>query len=228
MNIAEHIVQVIMDTPLGEDPMHHLEMQDFLPWNTYATLVENLPPDTWYKTLAPDSKKGAGTRALMGLGDGSRPWCRDSAQKTWSEVVRALASDAVRAVIFVKFEEVLSQRFNMNLKQLLAMETAPLVRLSRDVEGFYLAPHCDKPSKVVTLQLYLPPDDTQSDLGTSFYKKGSGFGGFDQVRRMPFVPNFAYAFPMTKVGKPSWHGVERIGRIAYPRDSLVLGFHVHD
>lgn len=223
MNVPDHIVTAIHDTTLDEDPMHHIEIYDFLPDDTYWRLVENLPPDSWYKTLSPDSKKGAGTRALMGIND-SPAWCHGSAQGAWHGVVDALSGDFVRMALIYKFHVALSQRFGMDLGQLMTLDTTPLVRLSRDTEGFYLAPHCDKPSKVITLQLYLPPDGTQHGLGTSLY----GPGGKQEVKRMPFIPNFAYAFPMTKIGKPSWHGVERIGKINYPRDSLVFGLHIHD
>jgi hypothetical protein len=219
-DIVEHIVTAIALTELDEDPMHHIEVHDFLPTETYNLLVDNMPPASWYKVLGPDSRKGASTRSLLAIGEDS------PLHPVWRDVHDALAHPYLKEVLFRTFRGALTQRFGASIEKLFAMETALLVRLSRDTEGFHLAPHCDKPSKVVTLQLYLPPDATQRELGTSLY--GQGASGLEEMKRMPFVPNFAYAFPMTKVGKPSWHGVERIGPIAYPRNSLVLGFHIHD
>lgn len=91
----------------------------------------------------------------------------------------------------------------------------PEVALMRDLPGFFISPHPDKPEKLATLQLYLPADDSQKGLGTCFYSDE----GRALALKLLFSPNTGYAF---KVTKDSWHGVQRIPPGSAPRHSLLI------
>lgn len=216
VRVLNHMVGVIQTVPLYTDPMHYIELPRFFPHDIYDRMLAELPPLSDYKILSEDSRKGAGTRAILTF-EGDAPG-------VWGEVVSALTETTFKEALLTKFNKTLTRRFNVKFDDVRVMPFAPLVRLLRDTEGFKIAPHCDKPSKAITLQIYLPPDSSQSHLGTSIYKQGHL--GFQEVRRVPFIPNYGYAFPMTHHDKPSWHGVETVGKLAYPRDSIIFGLHI--
>ena len=69
-----------------------------------------------------------------------------------------------------------------------------------DLDGYAIKPHPDTRRKVLTMQIYLPSDDTQRDLGTTIYKI-SPMGvfawksyGLTKDKTLPFLPNTGYAF----------------------------------
>jgi hypothetical protein len=74
-------------------------------------------------------------------------------------------------------------------------------------------------NKTCTVQIYLPPDDAQRRLGTSFYRR-SPDGKFELARTLEYMPNSAYCFT---VGESSWHGTE-FREFEKPRDSLMLTY----
>jgi hypothetical protein len=76
--------------------------------------------------------------------------------------------------------------------------------------------------KVITTQFYLPEDDSQEPLGTTFYRKDSG-GKAHPVHRMPFLPATGYAFA---VNARCWHGVDTVPAQPQPRNSLMLTYYL--
>ncbi len=88
----------------------------------------------------------------------------------------------------------------------------------RDYAGYSIRPHPDSETTVMTTQYYLPEDDSQSHLGTSFYIR-RGPGDYETVRKAEFLPNTAYCFA---VGKKSFHGVEVMPETEKPRNTLIM------
>ena len=101
-----------------------------------------------------------------------------------------------------------------------------------DLDGYAIKPHPDTRRKVLTMQIYLPADDTQRDLGTTIYKI-SPMGvfawksyGLTKDKTLPFLPNTGYAFvvihPAYSLLKSSWHGREAISvPVEKPRLSIL-------
>ena len=67
------------------------------------------------------------------------------------------------------------------------------------------------------MQLYLPKDETQIHLGTSFHLRQNN--QFQHLKTNPFKPNSAYAFVRTD---ESWHSVKQLAAHESIRDSLAL------
>src|SRR5438046_2285673 len=67
--------------------------------------------------------------------------------------------------------------------------------LLRDLGGYKISIHCDSPRKAITTQYYLPADESQLHLGTTFHMQDEC--GFTKVRTLRFAPNTGYAFPVT-------------------------------
>ena len=45
----------------------------------------------------------------------------------------------------------------------------PIPILTRDIPGYLITPHTDTRWKGITVQLYLPKDDANTDIGTIFH-----------------------------------------------------------
>ncbi len=95
-------------------------------------------------------------------------------------------------------------------------------RLVRDLCGYKIRIHPDISQKAITVQFYLPPDDSQRHLGTSFYSRETG-KGFTKVKQMSFLPNTGYAFA---VGDNSWHGVDQVSGGDGIRNSLMIIYYL--
>src|SRR4051812_20458213 len=89
--------------------------------------------------------------------------------------------------------------------------------LYRDFPGYRIRIHPDTPKKLITLQFYLPVDNNQYHLGTTFHRKRNG--AFEEVKTNPFAPNCAYAFVRTD---ESWHSVKELGPKEHIRNSIAL------
>lgn len=111
--------------------------------------------------------------------------------------------------------------------------------LYKDVDGYEIKPHPDARKKVVTMQLYCPPDDKQIEMGTTLYR-ASPKGLFsprsyflEAVKTFPFLPNVGYAFVVLKayhsLRRMSWHGRPRINTVQdRPRMSILNTFYVNE
>ena len=60
----------------------------------------------------------------------------------------------------------LAKRFGKNFAK---TGMYPIPILTRDIPGYKIAPHTDTRWKGITVQLYLPADDANTDIGTIFH-----------------------------------------------------------
>ena len=112
---------------------------------------------------------------------------------------RVLASPEIASAL----REKLDQGFRIRSKRSgegwpIPMHPRPV--LYTDLNGYAIKPHPDTRRKVLTMQIYLPADDAQRDLGTTIYKI-SPMGvfawksyGLVKEKTVPFLPNTGYAF----------------------------------
>ena len=87
--------------------------------------------------------------------------------------------------------------------------------LTRDIPGYLITPHTDTRWKGITVQLYLPKDDTNTDIGTIFHEKLPD-GSMPKKAQMRFAPNSGYAFA---VGDDTWHSADPVHNRVKTRDS---------
>lgn len=110
------------------------------------------------------------------------------------------------------------------------------VRLIRDCQHYKIGPHTDITKKVISLLFYLPPDDSLRDYGTVIYHpkphfqrdpddtrygRHYDFDDFDELARVPFLPNTCLGFWRTDW---SWHGVPPIPDVVR-RDVLLYNIY---
>ena len=115
----------------------------------------------------------------------------------------------------------LERRFGSGYKEI---GMFPIPILTRDVPNYHIDPHTDTRWKGITVQFYLPPDDTTRHIGTLFLECLSREEKkFKRVKQMPFSPNSGYAFA---VGSDTWHAADPVGSEVKTRDSILHTYFV--
>ncbi len=137
----------------------------------------------------------------------------------WDVVGRVLRSEAVKTALIQKLGPGLKQRFGENFADV-GMYPVPI--LTRDIPGYRVFKHTDSLWKGITVQLYLPADDSNKNIGTIFHERMPD-GTKPKVTQMPFAPNSGYAFA---VANDTWHSAAPVGPEVKTRDSILLTYFV--
>ena len=125
----------------------------------------------------------------------------------WSGFVASVLEGSLKRTIFAKLAPDLADRFGVAAEDVPDIDCVYEIALVRDTEDYRIKPHPDGLNKIVTFQLYLPPDDGTLELGTSLFVRHRGLLGsrFEEVKRFPFRPNSGYAFAVSDSAKrTSW------------------------
>jgi len=214
--IAEHL-----DAELTADSGFHtpFRVHVFRPFDDdiYAEILARLPPDECYRQLPHrDALRddGTSTRLVLHLKQERIQELPDSLIRYWTILSGQLKSHTVTQVFRKHMQPQLQRRFGDWAQAPLH----PSLLLFRDFSGYRIKPHPDSKEKVITVHMYLPDDDSQKDLGTTFYDRDQA-GEFQPAWTVDYLPNTAYAFT---VSRRSWHGTEFRHASAKPRNSMML------
>lgn len=209
MSLLDKVLNQIIPSDLYTDPFKHITFGQIFPSDFYEALIKALPETKYYENLLhPDAMLPDGTSAryrflLTQENVASLPEPNPILQ----EVVETFRCPILH--------EALRKKLRVNRR-----ECIPEVMLYRDLTGYAISPHTDG-KKIITMQLYLPPDDKLVEYGTEFYVKNGE--AFDTVKKMPFLPNSGYAFAVETDTEPkSWHGVSQLRKEAIVRDTMLL------
>ena len=143
-------------------------------------------------------------------------------RNAWLPVAEALCSPALEDAFKRKFRAALEQRFG-KLAEKIGMVPIPI--LLRDQPGYRIGIHSDVARKAITVQFYLPADESQRDLGTIFHEGKEGVAA-EQTTQMPFLPASGYAFPVALT--KSWHSAATAGDRDGERVSMMVTYYVAD
>ena len=199
------------------DPFPHVIIPNFFPAAAYSELLASLPDDSQYEAFEYEKnrgKSGASTRLRFRMHDEWLARLPARQRSFWYAVRQSLGSAALKTAVFEKVKVGLSFRFSVPAEKVNEIEAFALPELFREVSSYRIKPHPDTRRKIVTMQISLPADDSQPDLGTEFYRRSLNPlhlarepYGFEVVKRTPFLPNSAYAFSvLNNVTWKSWHG----------------------
>jgi hypothetical protein len=130
-----------------------------------------------------------------------------------------LCADPVKQAFIRRLAPGLSKRFCKNFAQ---TGMYPIPILTRDISGYKITPHTDTSWKGITVQLYLPRDDANTDIGTIFHDVLPD-GTKPKAAQMRFAPNSGYAFA---VGDDTWHSADPVHDRVKTRDSILLTYFV--
>ena len=215
-DVEMHLAYKLGNAPINTFPFPHLYLENVFPLEFYKRIQQNLPnPDDMLPIEEVRSVKGYKERFVLELRDEYLAALPDNKQQFWKELQHMMVEKTnFGNLVFSKFEGFISDRFKGQGNLQFFSETL----LVEDTTNYALGPHTDAPRKVITLLFYLPPDTSQSHLGTSIYIPNElGFrcpGGphhprdkFSLMHTNPFMPNSLFAFVKTD---DSFHGVERV------------------
>jgi hypothetical protein len=206
---------------LETTPFHHIYLEGIFPSEYYQSLLDNLPATRRYRELRHrDALQADGRSArrkfylypehIMLLPAGPRAF--------WLDLSRVLRSRALQDAFKRKFRGALERRFGRDIDRL---SFYPVPILLRDLPGYRIGIHGDSLGKAITVQFYLPRNESQAHLGTVLHEDRTGPGA-DRTKRLPFRPATAYAFPV--VYHASWHSVVQTNATDGERDSLMLTY----
>lgn len=224
--VLECATNAILAAEAFRKPYPLIHFHGFFPSDFYARLLQRFPDVDRFAGL-----NGDGTRREYALYDERSDAGSEESSELWSTVRRMLSSPEIASALREKLDE----GFRIRAKRSgegwpIPMHPRPV--LYTDLNGYAIKPHPDTRRKVLTMQIYLPQDDTQRELGTTIYKV-SPFGvfawksyGLARDRTLPFLPNTGYAFvvihPAFSLLKSSWHGREAISvPVEKPRLSIL-------
>lgn len=231
--VLEHLLQRLHETPVENEPFSHFYIEQVFPEGIYQQMMQALPHPEFYTPIClkkhsrPD---GTSTRDVLTLDQKGLDQLAPEQHLLWNGVARALASPALKKLVFEKLSVDLCERFGVDCEKVAEIEAHARPTLFRDLEGYEIPPHPDGRKKVVTMQLYLPRDKRQMHLGTALYRRRfhsvrglmSWKGRFERVKQFPFAPNSGYAFVVSNsLKKKSWHGRELVPDGSGVRNTLL-------
>ena len=206
--LADFIAQSVEAARAVEEPFYHLEFDRVFPDDVYAQILALMPQSRDYRPMHGRSKghdldDGTHTRVKIDLFPEYIRNLPAEKRAFWDVVGRALCSDAVKQAFIRRLAPGLAKRFG---KDFAKVGMYPIPILTRDIPGYLITPHTDTHWKGITVQLYLPKDDANTDIGTIFHDVKPD-GSKPKATQMRFAPNTGYAFA---VGDDTWHSADPV------------------
>lgn len=219
--LAEFIAQSVDAARAVEKPFFHLEFDRVFPDDIYAQILKLMPDKTDYRPMHGRSKvqDENPTRVKIDLFPEYIRNLPAEKRALWDVVGRALCSEPVKQAFIRRLAPGLSKRFG---KEFAEVGMYPIPILTRDIPGYMIPPHTDTRWKGITVQLYLPETDANTDIGTIFHDVLPD-GSKPKATQMRFAPNSGYAFA---VGQDTWHSADPVHDRVKTRDSILLTYFV--
>jgi hypothetical protein len=222
--LADFVAQSVDQARAVEKPFFHLEFDRVFPTDIYAQILALMPVTRDYRPMHGRSKghdlhDGTHTRVKIDLFPEYIRNLPPEKRALWDVVGRALCSEKVKQAFMRRLAPGLSKRFG---KDFATVGMYPIPILTRDIPGYLITPHTDTQWKGITVQLYLPKDDANTDIGTIFHEKLSD-GSMPKKLQMKFASNTGYAFA---VGDDTWHSADPVHNRVKSRDSILLTYFV--
>lgn len=222
--LAFFVAQSIDAARAVEKPFFHLEFDRVFPDDVYAQILALMPELRDYRPMHGRSKgldldDGTHTRVKIDLFPEYIRNLPSAKRALWDVVGRALCSDTVKQAFVRRLAPGLQKRFGEDFAR---VGMYPIPILTRDIPGYLIPPHTDTQWKGITVQLYLPKDDANTDIGTIFHDVLPD-GSKPKHTQMRFAPNTGYAFA---VGDDSWHSADPVHERVTTRDSILLTYFV--
>ncbi|MFN3656353.1 MAG: hypothetical protein ACK4UO_03730 [Pseudolabrys sp.] len=222
--LSEFIVGSVEAARAVERPFFHLEFDHVFPNDIYAQILALMPVTRDYRPMHGRSKgldlaDGTHTRVKIDLFPEYIRNLPPQKKALWDVVGGALGSEKVKQALMRRLAPGLKKRFGEGYAD---VGMYPIPILTRDIPGYLIPPHTDTHWKGITVQLYLPQDDANADIGTIFHDVLPD-GSKPKHTQMPFAPNTGYAFA---VGDDSWHSVDPVHSRVKTRDSILLTYFV--
>src|SRR5216110_3104972 len=224
-NLTEFVADSVRNAREGGVPFYHLRFERIFPDDFYEQMLEAMPVTEDYRAMSGKSKMGSSrpdgkpTRTKIDLFPEYIRHLPPEKFVVWDVVGRVLRSDEVKATLIQHLAPGLKRRFGENFASV-GMYPVPI--LTRDIPGYRVFKHTDSLWKGITVQLYLPSDNSHTHIGTIFHEELPD-GQKPRRKQMPFARNTGYAFA---VADNTWHSADTVGPEVTTRDSILLTYFV--
>jgi len=223
-SLIAFIAESVAKARAVEKPFYHREFDRVFPEDIYAQMVAAMPVAADYRPLRGRNNgnmrdDGSWTRVKIDLFPEYTRHLPPGKRELWDLVGRALCSSEVQSALMTALAPGLKRRFGEGFAD---VGMYPIPVLTRDTPGYRITPHTDTQWKGITVQLYLPADDANADIGTIFHERLPD-GSMPKVTQMRFAPNSGYAFA---VGTDTWHSADPVHNRVKTRDSILLTYFV--
>jgi hypothetical protein len=216
--VLEHVINQIANATVIKDPYPHFYVDQLFPEDFYQEILLNLPDSSSYLGMGDTGKVDPRTyqeRLVLPITQPEIERASFTELFFWSKFSLAINSDAWISMLMEKFNDPIKSRFQKHLDHVKFSSFAELVR---DKSNYFIGPHTDHPTRVITLLFYFPKTIDHAHLGTSVYKPKDpsftceGFShhplkDFDKIHTASFIPNSLFGFFKSD---SSFHGVEPI------------------
>lgn len=223
--VKQELADAVERSELRHDPFDHVYMTEIVDPATYGAMLAALPERRFYHDLKhKDAVRhdGSSTRLRMYLYPELVRRLPEEQKRIWLPVAKALCSRELEQAFKRKFRAALEERFGKPAEKI---GVYPIPILLRDQPGYRISIHSDVPKKAITVQFYLPSDDSQRGLGTIFHESNSGPGA-ERTTQMQFMPATGYAFPVSLT--KSWHSAATASDGDGERVSMMVTYYVAD
>lgn len=222
--VIDHVANAIDNAHTDQKPFYHLELKNIFPADVYARMMELMPIADDYRAMSGRTKStrtmnGGGTRVKIDLFPEYIRHLPGEKRQLWNLIGKALCSPKVRDAFMRKLAPGLQKRHGNKFGR---VGMYPIPILTRDVPGYKIGIHPDTHWKGMTIQLYLPRDESINHVGTIFHER-TGPKEYKKVTQMPFSPNTGYAFA---VDNDTYHSADLLGPEVKTRDSILLTYFV--
>src|SRR5947208_9063685 len=224
-NLTDFVVDSVQNAHADDAPFRHLRFDRVFPDDFYVEMLEAMPVTEDYRAMSGKSKMGSTrpdgkpTRTKIDLFPEYIRHLPLKNRAVWDVAGRVLRSKELEAVFMQRLAPGLESRFGANFAK---VRMYPVPILTRDIPGYRVFKHTDSLWKGITVQFYLPPDNSTTHIGTIFHELLPD-GRKPKKTQMPFAPNTGYAFA---VGSDSWHSADPVGPEVKTRDSILLTYFV--
>jgi hypothetical protein len=223
--VEQQLVAAVERAELRNKPFDHIYMEGVLDPGSYRDLLAAMPDRRFYHDLRHRDalrKDGSSTRLRMYLYPEMLRSLPEEQKRVWLPVARALCSPALEEAFKRKFRSAIEERFGKPAEKI---GVYPIPILLRDQPGYKISVHSDVPTKAVTVQFYLPKDESQRGIGTIFHESDKGAGA-KKTTKMAFLPSSGYAFPVSLT--KSWHSAAATTEDDGERVTMMVTYYVAD
>ncbi len=224
-DLSLDLVTGVEATVLERKPFDHIYLEGLFSPAYYRRLLGHLLATRRYRELTHREamqKDGHSARRKFYLFPEHIMLLPAAQRRFWLALSRELRSRALQDAFKRKFQSALERRFGRGIDRL---SFYPVPILLRDLSGYRIGIHGDGRRKAMTVQFYLPRDDSQAHLGTILHEGRDGEAA-QRTKALAFRPATGYAFPVLR--HESWHSVARTSDADGERNSLMLTYYVQD
>lgn len=205
---TKHSENAIKSTQFSKNPYQHIVVDNLFSDDVYKNILENKIPTDCLSPIVQGNTVGAAysdKRYILPL-DRKLTILSKSQRVFWESMYNWLDTE---------FKNIILDKFKVNV------QTKLRVLYTRDFCGYKIGPHTDNPLKIITLLIYIPSNNDNSELGTSLYTpkenyvqscegmKHHKFENFNLVKTIEYIPNRMFGFMKTN---KSFHGVSSVNK----------------